>query len=151
MFDQLMDMLRQNGAESVINNAAVPNEHNEGVLQEAQGSILSVIKGMMANGQSEELRQLANDPSHPATQQMQSGFMDGIMKKFGISGAAAQSIASSLIPMVLSSLSNKQNNTGGTGGGLDIGSLLGSLGKSGLDKDGDGDVDLKDVTKMFGL
>jgi len=150
MLDQLFDMLRQNGQESVINNPDVPNEHNEGVLQEAQSSIVSVLKGMVANGQTEQVTAMGNDTAHPAMQQMQHGFMEQISQKFGINGDTAKSIAGSLIPMVMSQL---QKNQGGSSsnGGINLGGIMGMLGKTGLDKDGDGDVDLKDVTKMFGI
>jgi hypothetical protein len=46
-------------------------------------------------------------------------------------------------------LSKLQQNK--AGGGLDLGGIMNMLGKTGLDKDGDGDVDLRDVTRMFGL
>jgi hypothetical protein len=147
MFDDLMKMLQSSGAESVINNPQVPNEHNDGVLQSAGSSIMDTLKGMMANGQGDQVAQLANNPNHPAAQQMQNGFVDGIMQKFGISGDAAKGIAASLIPTVLSKLGTGK----GAAGGFDLSTLSSALGKTGLDKDGDGDVDLKDVTKMFGF
>ena len=148
MFEQLLSIIQSNGQESVINNPAVPNEHNEGVMQAASSSIMDTIKGMMANGQGSQVAQLANDPNSPAAQVMQNGFVEKIMQQFGINGDAAKGIAGSLIPMVMAQL-NKGGN--GQGGGLDLSSLSGMLGKTGLDKDGDGDVDLKDVTKMFGF
>lgn len=146
MFDDLMKMIQNSGVDSVINNPAVPNEHNDGVLQEAGSSIMDTLKGMMANGQSDQVMQLANNPNSPASQIMQNSFVQNIMQKFGISGDAAQNIAGSLIPQVMAQF----NKSGGTGG-FDLSSLSSMLGKTGLDKDGDGDVDLKDVTKMFGF
>ncbi len=148
MFDDLLKMVQNSGLDSVINNPQVPNEHNEGVMQAASGSILDTLKGMIANGQGDQVAQLANDPNHPAAQQIQNGFVENIMQKFGISGDAAKGIAASLIPMVMSQLNKK--NSDGTGG-LDLGSISSMLGKTGLDKDGDGDVDLNDVTKMLGF
>lgn len=147
MLDQLFDLLRQNGQESVINNPDVPNEHNEGVLQEAQSSIVNVLKGITVQGQSDQAVSMNDDAAQPALQQMQHGFIQQIGQKFGINGDAAKNIAGSLIPMVLSQLQNKQAE----GGGINLSGIMGMLSKAGLDKDGDGDVDLRDVTKMFGL
>ncbi|MES2477527.1 MAG: hypothetical protein V4561_00445 [Bacteroidota bacterium] len=141
-----MNILQNHGQESVINNPAVPNEHNDAVLKEAGSSITETIKNMMANGHSDQVMQLANDPNGQAAQIMQNGFVQNIMQKFGINADAAQNIAGSLIPQVMSQL-----NKGGTNGGFDLSSISGMLGKTSLDKDGDGDVDLKDVTKMFGF
>lgn len=149
MLEDLMKMLQNSGQESVINNPAVPNEHNNAVLQSAGSSIMDTIKGMMANGQGDQVAQLANDPNSPAAQIMQNGFVQNIMQKFGINGDAAKGIAASLIPTVLSQL-NQGNGQAGAGG-LNLSNISSMLGKTGLDKDGDGDVDLKDVTKMFGF
>jgi len=146
MINDLMKILQNSGVDSVINNPAVPNEHNDAVLQEAGSSIMNTLKGMMANGQTEQVMQLANDPNNAAAKMMQNGFVQNIMQKFGISGEAAQNIAGTLIPQVMAQL-----NKGGANGGFDLSSISNMLGKTGLDKDGDGDVDLKDVTKMFGL
>lgn len=145
MLDDLMKMLQNSGQESVINNPEIPNEQNEAVLSSASNSIMDTIKGMIANGQGEQVVQLANDPSHPAAQQMQSGFAQNIMEKFGIKGDTANNIASSLIPQVMSKLSQ------GGEGGFNLNSITSLLSKTGLDKDGDGDVDLSDIKKMIGF
>lgn len=151
MFDQLIQVLQQHGQDSVINNAAVPNEYNDGVLQEASGSIMNVITNMVANGQGDQIAAAASDPNHQATQLMQNGFVENIMQKFGINGAAAQSIAASLIPVVLSSLASGQGGASGSGaGGFNLDTITSILGKTALDKDGDGKLGFGDITKMFG-
>lgn len=145
MIDDLMKMIQSSGQEAVVNNPAVPNEHNDAVMASASSSIMDTIKGMMANGQGDQVAQLASNPNGPAAQLMQNDFVQNIMQKFGISGDAAKGIASNLIPSVLAKFQ------GANGAGFDMSSISSMLGKTGLDKDGDGDVDLKDVTKMFGF
>ena len=150
MFDQLMNMLQRSGQSAVIENPDVPNEHNDGVLQSAGNSIFESVKSMIANGQAGDLTQLASNPStHPAGLKMQDNFVETIMAKFGIEGAAAKKIAGSLIPEVLS----KFGTSSGTNapGGFDLSSMTSMLGKTGLDKDKDGDVDLNDVKSMLGF
>ena len=148
MFEQFMQLVQQYGQQSVVNNPDVPNEHNEGVMKEAGSAIMSVL-----GGEPEKAGEILDNPDHPAVQQIQGNFITNIMQKFGISESAAGSIATTLIPTVMASLKN-----GGGGTGFNIqeilqsvgGGNLGSIGaKLGLDKDGDGDVDLNDVTKMF--
>lgn len=120
-----------------------------------------------------------NDPaaaqSHPAVQNISNNFMGSIMEKFGLNKATAASIAAAIIPMVLSQVMNKGGSQQ-SGGGFDLGGLLSSLtggnntaaapgqqgqgggimdtlsnlgAKFGMDKDGDGDVDMNDITKMI--
>ena len=148
MLDELINIIKAQGQESVINNAEVPNEHNDGVIQAAGSSIIDTIKGMLANGQHDEVANIANEPNGAAAQAMQGGFIDKIMNQFGISGTAAKSIAASLIPSVIAQFQNKSAGASGAGG-FDLASITGLLAKTGFDKDGD--LDLKDLGKMLGF
>ncbi|SFE01280.1 hypothetical protein SAMN05518672_104139 [Chitinophaga sp. CF118] len=153
MFEQFMQLIQESGQQSVVNNPEVPNEHNEGVMKEAGSTIMSALSNLTQTGQVNEV--LAT-PGHPAVQEIQGNFATNIIEKFGINKDVAGNIASTLIPSILASVSGKT-------GGLDLQSILQSFGgsgnlqstlsgigtKFGLDKDGDGDVDLNDVTKMF--
>lgn len=161
MLQELFNLVKEHATAAVVNNPAVPDEHNEAVMQEASSSIMSSLQGLVQNGNLSELtNMLQSGGQHPAMQEAQNNFIGNIMQKFGIDGGAAQSIAASLIPAAMNSLTNKVANNNG---GLDLGNIMSSLGsgnfnmnelsnigaKLGLDKDGDGDVDLNDLTKMF--
>lgn len=172
MFDQFMQLIQQSGLQSVINNPEIPNEHNEGVLAEAQQSILSTFSQLKASGDTQQVTDALESADHPVTQNIQQNFAGNIMQKFGINSAAATGIAASLIPTVLNALKGGNTGGAGAGNGFNIQDILSSLGganfggggfgsgniqntinnigsKLGLDKDGDGDVDLNDITKMF--
>lgn len=176
MFEQLMQMIQQGGQQSVVENNEVPNEHNEAILNEAQQSITSGLQGLASSGQLNTLME-SNDAqqvaAHPAVQNISNNFMGNIMEKFGLSKGTAATIAASLIPMVMSKVMNKGGAQGG--GGFDLGSLISSFtggnapaqgqqqqssgglmgtlsgigAKLGLDKDGDGDVDMSDLSKLI--
>lgn len=145
MLEQILSMIRTQGLDSVINNPAVPNEHNEGVLQAAGSSIADALKSMIAGGQIDQIGALSANPAHPAMQQMQQGFAEKVMQQFGISGDVAGNIAGSLIPAVIQQIGQKGQD------GIDLSSISSVLAKTGLDKDGDGAVDLSDVKKLFGF
>lgn len=175
MFEQLMQLIQQSGQQAVVDNNEVPNEYNDAVLSEAQQSITNGLQGLASTGELNTLMESAQQgqdvTAHPAVQQMSNNFMGGIMEKFGLNKGTAATIAAAIIPMVLGKMMNK----GGTqqGGGFDLGGLLSSLtggaapqggqqqggglmdtlssigAKMGLDKDGDGDVDLNDIGRMI--
>ena len=173
MLDELFNLIKQNGQQAVVENSEVPNEHNEDVMQEAQSSIVDGLSNMKDPDQVNSLFesvQSGQAESNPAVQNISNNFAGNIMQKFGINGSTAASIASAIIPVVLAKMANRGGQGGA--GGLDLGGLLGSLtggklggntssggglggnlgsigAKLGLDKDGDGDVDLNDLTKMF--
>lgn len=164
MLEQLNQIIRQFGQEAVVNNDAVANEHNEGVMQEAQNAIFSQLQSMAANGQTSQLTNLLQDSNsinaeNPVVQNISNNFLDGITNKFGINKQTAMQIAASLIPMVLSQFSKKANDPNDNSFSLPdiLGSVLGGqasqggssplseIGKSFLDRNKDGNVDLKDI------
>jgi hypothetical protein len=161
MWEQIAQLIQQTTQQSVVNNPAVPNEHNEAVIAEAKNAITETLSGLTANGRADEAAEILQSPDHPATQQIESNFANTIMQKFGINGQAAGGIAASLIPSIMNAIRGQAGN--GSSGGFNIQELLQSFSgggnlsatlsgigaKMGLDKDGDGDVDLNDLTKMF--
>ena len=181
MFDQLMELVRESGQQTVVENPVVPNEHNEAVMQEASSSIFSGLQNTMQTGGPGALKSLfqgvqSGDNDNPAVQQVANQFSGNLMQKFGLDSGAAKSIAISLIPMVLSKLMHRSQNADSSSG-FSIGNILGSLmgggaqpaggqpqaagggmmgnlssmgARFGLDKDGDGDTDMKDLMSMFG-
>jgi hypothetical protein len=164
MLEELMNMVRQYGRSAVVENPEVPNEHNEDVMRQAGTSIFSELQGLANNGDADGISSLLRgEESHPAMAQTKNNFADNIIQKFGINAGSARNLAASLIPAVLGSLlrrpGNANNNNGlslrsiissVTGGNNVRGNgLLSNLGvKLGLDRDGDGDVDLADMTRM---
>jgi hypothetical protein len=165
MLEQLSQLINQFGQSAVVENSAVPNEHNAGVMQEAQSAIVNGLQGLAAQGNTSQLAKMLQNPQainaeHPAVQNIAGSFLNNITEKFGINKETATQIASSIIPSVLSKFATKANDpndssinltnilgslTGGAGGG----SMISQLGKSFLDKDKDGDVDLNDVKGLF--
>jgi hypothetical protein len=184
MLDQLMDFVRESGQQTVVENPAVPNEHNEAVMQEASSSIFSGMQNMLQTQGPGALKSLfegvqSGDTNRPEVQQVANQFSGNIAEKFGINSNAAKAIAISLIPVVLGKLMHRSQNADSSSG-FSIGNILGSLmgggnnspqtagipqqtsnsggggmlssiGNSlGLDKNGDGQTDLKDLMSMFG-
>jgi Ca2+-binding EF-hand superfamily protein len=171
MFEQLMDLVKQHSGDAIINNPAVPNEQNEEVMHAASGSIMDTLKGMMSGGGAASVLNLFNSQNssadvnnHPVTQNVSSNLISTLMSKFGIGGDKAGGIASMLIPVVMSKLVSKTNDTndnsfnlqgifnslsGNNTGGMNIGNLVSQFGGNALDKNNDGHVDLADLTAAF--
>lgn len=163
MFDQLTELVKQYGGEAVINNSAVPNDQNDAVMNEASSSIVNGLKNMAANGNLSELAELfqgKTSGSSPVVKNLIEQVSGNLGSKFGLSNEASTGVANNLIPQVLESLINKAKDpndssfniqdivnsiSGGNGGGLmDAVSKYG--GQFGLDQNGDGKVDMSDVT-----
>jgi len=156
-----MNAVRQFGHSQVVENPAIPDQHNEEVMQEAGSTIFSSLQNYANSGNTDAIGGLLNgQDNHPATVQVKNSFADNIVRKFGINSGVAQGLSASLIPMVLRSLLKRPGNpnpsslslpnilsslTGGNAGG---GMLSGLGAKLGLDRDGDGDVDMADLSRL---
>ncbi|SIO43051.1 hypothetical protein [Chitinophaga niabensis] len=168
MLDQLVQLVRDSAQETVVANPAIPNEQNDAVIGEASHSIASGLQEALASGNVKDVMGLFNsngqvDNSNPVVNNISGNLISSLTEKFNLNGSTAAAIAGSLIPSVLGSLVKKTNDpsdngfsldgifsslTGGSTQGLNLGSLLGKF-AGGLDKDGDGDVDLQDMVGMI--
>ena len=167
MLENLFNLVKQQAGDAIINNPAIPNQHNEAVVQEAGNSVVDSLKNALSGGQiNEVLGMFANgqaNASAPVVQQATGNFMERLQSKFGLNSSQAAGIAQSLIPNVMNQLAQKTANpndnsfdvqqlfnqlSGGKTAGMNIQGLMNKL-KGGLDSDHDGDVDLQDLKAIF--
>src|SRR5690606_7174173 len=88
MLNQLMELVRDSGQQTVVQNPAVPNEQNEAVLQEASSSIYGGMQQLMQTGGAGALKSLfqgaeQGDMQNPAVQQVANQFSGNLTQKFG--------------------------------------------------------------------
>ncbi len=131
MLEQLMGLIQTNSQEAIVNNPAIPNEHNESAMQ----TILSSVVGGLANqgqaGNSSGLwgllsgKSTGNISSNPIVSGMANTAISAIMGKFGLDKTAAGSIVSSVLPSVIGSLINKTNDPNDSS--FDLSSIMGAV------------------------
>jgi len=169
MLEQLMDLVREHAQADVVNNPAVPNEQNEAVIGAATESIASGLQQELANGNTEGVLSLLGGGGNTATagnpvvNNISNNFIGTLLEKFNLDKGTATQLAASLIPTVLASLGNKTSDpsngsfsldgilnslTGGSAQGINLQSVLGGL-SGGLDKNGDGQVNLDDLKSLL--
>lgn len=129
MLENLLNLVKELGQDQVVNNPAVPNEHNDAVIAEATHSVASGLQNALANGQGEDVVNLlqgqGNAANNPVAQNMQSSFLDNITSKLGIGSTAATGLAATFIPMILSKLTKQTNDPNNSS--FDLGGIIGSL------------------------
>lgn len=165
MFEQLTQLVQQFGTDSVVKNNAIPNEHNEAVMDEASNSILSGLQKMISEGGTADLAALIQgnetiDSSHPVVQKLTEQLSGSLGAKFGISSEASTGVAQSLIPNVLRSLVGNAKDpnykgfevsdlvhaiSGGNGNAGLMEAVSKYGGQFGLDQNADGKVDMGDA------
>ena len=147
MLDKLLELVKENAGDAIINNPAIPNSKNDAAIKAASASLFKALQGTAKTGGLNSIKDLFqngdNVTSSPVVKQVSSKVAGDLMKKFGLDKAAAGSIVSMLIPIVLSKLVKKTNDpndnsfnldaiigalAGGKAGGL-LGTLKGMLGR----------------------
>jgi hypothetical protein len=146
MLDQLIKLVEQNAGSAIVNNKAIPDQHNQAAIKTVAEQIFNGLKGHASSGNLQQLAGMfqggGNASSNPIVTQLIASVAGSVASKFGISSQAAQSMATSLLPTVMNQLVKKTNdpkdNSFDLGGimksvtgnnSFDLGSLMG--GKSG--------------------
>ena len=155
MLENLLDLIKQNAGTAIIDNPAIPNEHNEAAVSMAGSSIMDGLKNMIASGNTQDVVNIFNHQggdiaNTPAAQQISGGFMQDLMGKFGLGQGAASGIATSLIPMVLQKLVHKTNDANDNSFNIQgiIGSLVGGGGQQPAAVGGGG-LDIQGILSQF--
>ncbi len=143
MFENLLELVKSNAGDAIINNSAVPNEKNDAVIAHASNSIVASLKGQLSGGNLTDVLNTLGGKSalanNPVVGNIISSVGASLMSKFGLSQEAAHSVTSGLVPKVMDQLVSKTNDpndssfelggilnslTGGKTQGLDLSSLL---------------------------
>lgn len=131
MLDQLLQMVKEYGENEVVNNPAVPNEHNNAVMSEASYAVAGTFQQAIANGNVQDVMSLFQQEdqvmNNPLAQQAHGSFVDSITSKLGIDSGTAKGIAASLLPMIMQTLVKRTNSQAPEDSGFNISSLIGSL------------------------
>jgi hypothetical protein len=168
MVENLNHLVKENADTAIINNTAIPNERNEEAVQEASAAIEESLKTSLAGGEVKEVANLFNGQgenvtANPVTQKATGNFIDRLQSRFGLNVQQSANIANNLIPTVLKRLVQKTSDpndksfdlqkifnevSDGKTNGLNVQGMMNKF-KGGMDRDGDGDVDLQDLKAFF--
>ena len=146
MLDQLLNLVKENAGDAIINNPDVPNQKNDLAIQTTADSIFDNLKGQVSSGNLGSLMDMfkggGDASSNSLVNNISSGVIKDLMAKVGLDNAAATAIVSKLLPLVIGKLKNKTNDPNDSS--IDLDSILGALGGK-----GGGDI-LGKVKGLFG-
>jgi len=115
MLENLINLVRENAGDSIINNPEVPNEQNDAVIEAAGQSVQGSMQNMIMQGKLQDLLSLfhngpENAAANTSTQNISTDLVQNLTEKFGFNQATSSGIASSLIPGLLQKLVSKTND-----------------------------------------
>lgn len=158
MLENLFNLVKEQGSDTVVNNPAIANEQNNAVLADATHSVADGLQGVLAGGGLQSVLSLFNNSANnasggngllnnPIVSNIISSFTNKLTSNHGIAGDQASGIANSLIPNVFSNLINKTNDPNNAG--FDMSSIIGSLTGSGGGTQAAGGFDLGGLISKF--
>jgi hypothetical protein len=164
MLDQLFNIVRQMGQETVVSNPDVPNEYNKEVMADATQTIAGGFKNILAGGGLQNILDLfkggSNDNAgsgggisglikNPMVTMMIGHFISKLVGRYSMTPSVASNVANKLIPESLTGLINETKNPDNPDVNLDgfIGSLIGK--ESAQEQDEEGGSPLQDLLERF--
>ncbi len=162
MLDQIFNIVKQFGQDTVVDNPDVPNEHNNEVLADATKTITSGFQNVLAGGGFQSILDLfkgggSNAGSgggiggllkNPMVTMMVGYFISKLVGKYKMAPASASNVANSLIPNALNGIINQTNDPNNAEFTLD--GLIGSLTGGGEQEvSGSGGFSLQNLLEQF--
>ncbi len=144
MLEQISELVKQFGKETVVDNPAVPNEENSAVLAEATNTITGGMQNMLAGGGLQDIISMFTGGGNNNQSATQSSGIGGLLKnpmvsmmvghlisklvgKFNMSPSQASNISNNLIPNVLNGLVSRTTSNDPSNDAFDLNDLIGSL------------------------
>jgi uncharacterized protein YidB (DUF937 family) len=127
MFDNLLNLVKQNAGDAIINNNAIPNEKNDEAIHSTTTSIVDTLKSQVSGGNLNSLMDLfKGGNTSNVTNTLNTNVLGDLMKKFNLDQTTATNIASSLLPKVMDSFVKKTNDPNDNS--FDLQGIMKSLG-----------------------
>lgn len=135
MLEQLLNLVKDHSQDAIVNNPAIPNEHNDAAQQTILDSVMGGLQGAAQGGGgglasimgllSGQAGQGSGLMNNPVVGGMAQNAIGGLMEKFGLSNSAAGGIVAQVLPGLLGSMISKTSNPNDNS--MDFSSLLGGL------------------------
>ncbi|MFZ4797959.1 MAG: hypothetical protein ACOYMA_10715 [Bacteroidia bacterium] len=134
MIENLINLIKENAGDLIVNNQAINNEHNDAAISETGSAIINGLKSEVSKGNiaglTDILKSNGNLSNNPIVSGIISNLGTTLASKFNVNSVDAGNIAQSLIPQVMDQLISKTNDPNDDS--FNVQGLLSNLGGSGL-------------------
>lgn len=113
MLENLVQLVKENAGEAIINNPAIPNEHNDVACETVASSIFDGLKNYATEGGLGSILNLFQGGlggNNSLISSISGNVVGNLMTKFNLSENTAGGMVRSLVPSVLNNLVSKTND-----------------------------------------
>jgi hypothetical protein len=129
MLDQLIKLVEQNAGSAIVQNKAIPDQHNQTAIKTVAEEILNGLQNQASGGNIQQLASLFQGGSvssnNPVVSQLVNSVASQLAAELGISNQIAQTMAASLLPTVMNQLVQKTNDPNDNS--FDLGGVMKSV------------------------
>lgn len=151
MLEKLMGLIQDHSQDAIVNNPAIPNEHNDSAMQTILGAIKSGMQQQVqggAGGMAGLAGLLGGQSgtsgsglmSNPIVAGIAQQAISGLMQKFGLGNNAASGIVSQVLPGVMGSMVSQTADPSNSN--FNMGDIMNVM--------ADGKVDMNDIMNVAG-
>jgi hypothetical protein len=134
MIENIINLIRENAGELIINNQAIKNEYNEAAISETGNIIVGELKNEVSKlniaGLTEILKSNGNLSNNKIILGIITKLRESLSAKFEVNNNDAEQISQNLIPAVMNQLILKTNDPNDDS--FNIQGLLSNLGGGGF-------------------
>jgi hypothetical protein len=132
MLEQLINLIKENAGDAIINNPAIPNEQNNDAISETASGIMNTLKGQLAGGNMEAITSLFNSgnlQNNPLVGQITSQVGGQLASKFGLDANTTGTLVAGMIPTIMQQFVHKTNDPNDNS--FDMNGIMGALSEQG--------------------
>lgn len=161
MLEQIAQLVKQYGQQSVVDNPQVPNDLNSQVMAEATSTITGGLQNIFSGGGLGGLIDLIGGNKGQQSQQGAGGLLrnpivammvghlaNNLVKKMGLSPAVASNISNNIIPGVINSFTQKTVSNAPEDDNFDLNDLVSAF-TGGNASQSSGGLDFQDILNQL--
>lgn len=160
MLDQIAELVKQYGQQTVVENPEVPNDLNNQVMAEAASTISGGLQNILSGGGLQGLLGLFGGNqnqsqgrggilSNPIVAMMVGHLANKLVQNLQLNPAVANSISNNIIPNVINSLTQRTVSNAPQDSGFDLNGLISSLTGGGQGGTQPGGIDFQNLLHQF--
>lgn len=129
MLDQLIQIVKQQAEEHIVQNKNIDNKYNDAAMQDTVNAIQGGLQEQLAKGNFKDVLDIFNtktsNEGNPVIKQITEQLTRQFGNKYNLDGLQSSGIAGNLIQKVIAQLVGKTNDP--SDNSIDLGSIIGSL------------------------
>ena len=156
MLEQIAQLVRQYGQQSVVNNPEIPNDINSQVMAEATNTVTNGFQNILSGGGLESIISMFTGQQqqrntgimgNPIVSMMVGHLANKLVGKMNLNPALANTIATNIIPNVINGLVNNTRSNDPANDSFDLNDLIASLtgGNAAADNRQTNGIDFQDI------